>query len=308
MISDVRRNPRPRVSAEKQRISQVIYAQMQVSENWEDWRFFLAVARHGSLSGAARHLGVNQSTVHRRIAHLEGAHEAQLFDRMPRGYALSPLGEAVLPAVERLEEEVLSIRRTVSGADASLRGTIRFTTVLELFECVAPALAAFCAQHPGIELDVSTSSRRLRLGRHEADVALRPGLAPTEPDVVGRRLRPSPLGVYAAASYLSERGAPTSLAELGGHDAIVVRERSLLEHAKRAVVVDTKMAQAAACRAGFGLADLPCFLGDRDPALRRLFVIEPGDVHLWILVHVDLRRAARVRAFVDWLEAALEEA
>jgi len=287
-------------------------------ENWDDLRYFLAVARLHSLSAAARALSVNHSTVFRRIGALEQRLRARLFDRHPKGYELTAVGEEMLAIAERVEDDVLALDRRVLGRDQELSGRIRVTTVEEVAALLAPELAEFYARYPGIDLDVRSEQRVVSLSRREADVALRPGTRPDEPDVVGRLLCPGASGVYASRAYAERHGLPASAGRLAGHcfvsfsdDLRHISTRRWLEQqcpdAHISFRSNTMLGQLAAVRAGFGLAVLPCYVGDREPALVRAFV---GDEQLqfgmWLLVHGDLRQTARVRAFIDFLEQAID--
>lgn len=289
---------------------------MQRLENWDDLRFFLAVAREQGLSGAARALRVNQSTVSRRITQLEARLDARLFERHARGYRLTAVGEALLSIATKVEDDMLAVDRTVQGADRALRGTVRITTVDEVLEAIAPHLRSFREEYPGIDLEVSSALRVFSLSRHEADVAIRPGPPPTEPDVVGRKLVALPVAVYAAPEYLEARGRPRRPADLARHDAISftaglghgVFGRDTLGDARVVFRANSMSGQAIAARAGLGVASLPRFIGDPDPRLERLFSRRSDVVyHLWLLIHADLRQTARVRAFVDFLTQAVNE-
>jgi len=286
---------------------------MHSFENWDDLRFFLAVARGGGLSAAARYLRVNQSTVYRRIGQLEEALGASLFDRQARGYSLNSVGEHMLGLAEQVEEDVLALGRAVQGADNQLRGTVRITTVLEIFSLIVDHVATFRAQHPGIDLQVDTQQRVVSLSRREADIAIRPGDPPTEPDVIGRKLMPTATAFYASAAYLKGRRMPASSADLAAHDLISFPiGRNTPPGASDHNVVfraDSMSAQAMAARAGIGIALLPRFMGDRDDELVSLFE-PPSDrtYNLWLLIHADLRQTARVRAFIDFITEAVGRA
>ena len=290
---------------------------MQALDSWDDLRHFLAVARSGTLAAAARTLGVNQSTVHRRIAQLEEELGAQLFERQPRGYVLTAVGEQIVPLADRVEEDLLALHRAVVGADRQLHGTIRITTVDEIVERVAPHLSCFRERYPGIVLSVNTDLRLFSLGRREADVAIRPGRKPTEGAIVGRRLAGLATAAYASSAYLAGRGRPQAGAELVEHCLIdFSEERSQLDTSRwlrkvageESVVyrASSMVGQQIAAAAGVGVAILPCFMGDPDPRLERLFLV-PGfpDYSLWLLFHADLRQTARVRAFIDFIVEAI---
>ncbi len=287
-------------------------------EHWDDLRYFLAVARARSLSGAARELRVNHSTVFRRIAALERQLGSRLFDRLARGYALTAVGEEMMEIATRIEDDVLTLDRQVLGRDRQLSGSVRLTTVDEVFELIAPELSEFRNKYPGIQLDVNTDMQVLNLSRREADVALRPGGRPTEPDVVGRRLCDLASSLYASRSYLARRGTPRRRSDLKSHDVVtfdegrahVVTHRWLMEHAGADRVAfrgSSMIAQRAAVQAGLGIGILPRFVGDSDPELAP--VLRPFDewnYGLWLLIHRDLRQTCRVRAFLEFIAEVIE--
>jgi DNA-binding transcriptional LysR family regulator len=291
---------------------------MQRLESWDDLRHFLAVARLGTLAAASRQLGVNQSTVLRRIAQLEESLGARLFDRQPRGYTLTSVGEDMVTLAARVEDDVLALDRAVLGADRELRGTVRITTVDEVLHRVAPHLKCFCDRYPGITLDVNTELRLFSLTRREADVAIRPGRKPTEPEIIGRKLVGLATGVYASPDYLAGRKRPRRATDLNKHLLIdfgesranVGTSRWLRKVAPNARVVyraNGMIGQQVAAMAGLGIAVLPRFLGDPSPGLERLFAVRgKSDYSLWLLFHADLRQTARVRAFIDFITEEIE--
>ena len=290
---------------------------MQRLENWDDIRYFLSVARTGTLAAAARELNVNQSTVYRRVEKLEQALKARLFDRMPRGYALTAVGEEMVTLATRIEDDVLALDRTVSGADHQLVGSIRITTVDEILARIAPHLCSFRTNYPGIDLEVNTDQRLFSLSRREADIAIRPGTPPTEPDVLGRKLVRLASAAYASSKYLKGRKRPRRRVDLANHSLIgfdETRKHTTIDkwlrgqQANIRVVfrANSMMGQLIAVQAGLGIAILPCFMGDADPNLEKLFsVTEEGDYHVWLLVHSDFRQTARVRAFVEFVSKAV---
>jgi len=279
--------------------------------SWDDLRLFLAVARTGSLSGAARQLRVHHSTVFRRIGALEAALGVRLFERLPDGYALTPAGEEMLPSAELVEDEIAAIGRKVTGTDLRLSGKIRITTVDILTLGVLPGyLSAFRRAYPGILLDVVVSNTSLDLTRREADIALRASNRPSE-TLVGRRVARLAFGVYAARGY---GGAcpGTDLAQqdwIGFDDEHAPLARWFAAHVKGAQPVyrtNSIAAALGAAKAGLGLAPLPCGLADREPDLVRLQPLpEDFTLDLWLLTHQDLRRTARIRAFLDFISEAL---
>ena len=290
---------------------------MQKGLDWHDLQTFLAIARSGSLQGAARSLGVNHSTVFRRLNAFEAALGVRLFERLPGGYQPTPAGEDLRASAARIEQEVQGVERRLLGGDVRLIGSLRFTTTDTLAQgLLGPHLAAFHRRYPGIELELVTGNAFFSLSRREADVALRPGRQ-TEDAMVGRRLGWIAVALYGAQSYLAQRPPPLSADELGRHALIsgdaslghlpAVRWLAMLAPAAAVVLrCNSWLSQLAAARAGLGLAALPCFLGDAEPALVRVLPPEPALAsELWLLTHPELRRSARVRAFMDSLAAGL---
>jgi len=257
------------------------------SENWDDLRIFLAVARAGSLSGAARTLGVNHSTVFRRIGAFEAELGVRLFERQPGGYLLTPAGEELRDGALRVEEEIASLSRKVTGQDLRLSGTVRVTTIDMLaFGLLPRHLAGFRDAYPGIEVELVVGNAALNLSRREADVALR---------VSYRARRPEPdLALHDWIGFDSE------------HEALVRRVARFLPEARPMLRTNSVAAALSAAKAGMGLAPLPCGLADLEPDLVRIAPL-PEDFtrDLWLLTHEDLRQTARIRAFLDFLAEAL---
>ena len=283
------------------------------TQNWDDLRIFLAVARAGSLSGAARGLGVNHSTVFRRIGAFEEMLGVRLFERVPSGYLLTPAGEEMRDAALRVEEEVTAIGRKVRGQDLRLSGSLRITTIDMLALWLLPRhLTRFRQDYPGIELEVSVSNAALSLTRREADIALRIGNRPPE-NLVGRRVGRLVFAVYAARHYRERRLEK----ELESHDwigfdsehaALARRFAEFLPEVQPAYRVNSVAAAVAAATTGMGLAPLPCGIADREPTLERLCDLPDSfTLDLWLLTHEDLRRTARIRAFMDFMAEALAE-
>lgn len=281
------------------------------AENWDDLRIFLAVARAGSLSGAARSLGVNHSTVFRRIGAFERALDVRLFDRLQGGYVLTAAGEEMRESAQRVEAEIAALGRKVVGQDLRLSGTVRFATIDMLAVWLLPRhLAAFRLAYPGIELEVSVSNAAVNLSRHEADVALRLGNQPPE-TLVGRRVGRLFFAVYGAGR-MTDRDQDIPLAERdwigfdSDHQALVSRLKRFLPKVRPIFRVNSVAAAIAAAKAGIGLAPLPCGIADLEPDLVRIAPLpEAFAIDLWLLTHEDLRRTARIRAFLDFLADAL---
>ena len=279
--------------------------------DWDDLRVFLAVARAGTLSGAARVLGVNHSTVFRRLAAFEAGLGVRLFDRLPTGYIRTLAGEEMMEAAEAIEEQVAALERRVTGRDLELRGTLRVTTTDTIALSFGPRhIAAFHNAYPGIVVELSAVTERVSLSRRDADVAIRPTNTPPD-SVVGRRVARIAMAVYAArAGRDPPRFASPAFWQgpwLDGDEnlAHLSSARWLAAQAAPGATVfrgNNLTVLFEACRAGLGFAVLPCYLGDGDGALQRIGApIDDLAIDLWLLTHEDLRQTARVRAFLDFM-------
>lgn len=277
------------------------------AQDWDDLRLFLAVARAGSLSGAARSLGVTHSTVFRRIGAFEARLGVRLFDRLPGGYALTAAGEEMRDSVTRIEEEISALALKVTGQDQRPHGTIRITTTDLLAVGVLPRhIAAFRAEWPGIEIEVIVADTVLDLTRREADVALRLG-NPGQETLVGRRVGRLAFAAYAAADR--PLGDPAEGDWIGYGSAHGPLSRNLARwwpDARQVYRTNSIIAAHAGAKAGIGLAALPCVIADCDPSLIRAAAL-PEDfmLDLWLLIHEDLRQTARIRLFLDFMATAL---
>lgn len=274
--------------------------------DWENLRFFVELARSGSLSAASRRLGVDHTTVARRITALETALGVRLFDRLPRGYALTAAGERIAELAGRLEEDAFAIERFARGQSEEPAGTVRLSAppvVASAF--LTPRLAPFRRRFPRVVLEVIGDSRAISLSRREADLAVRLD-EPEHPGLIARKLGRMAYALYAAADYLADRTA-AEWEFVAYDDSLdhVPQQRWLRAVAGERPVVfraNDLASLFAAARAGMGVAVLPCFLGDPVPELVRLPADPaPAPRELWLLAHPDLRRAAPVRAVMDFL-------
>ncbi len=289
--------------------------------DWDDLRTFLMIARHRTLSAAARAMQVQQPTMGRRLEALEQRAGATLLQKTPTGYVLTPAGEAVFSTVERIEAETQTVERLIAGKDLRLEGTVRLTTVETLAaEVLSPILAAFRLDHPAVQVEIVAATRSLSLTKREADVALR--IAPfSQPDLVARKVGEMAYGLYASADYLARHDAPDWDRGAKGH-SVILTEPDLLEtpemrwlqtlapDASVSVVSNSRLIQRAAAREGMGLACLARYLGDGDRGLVRLQVagkMEPVR-DLWLGLHADMRHMPRIRIFVDALQDGLKRA
>ncbi|MFV1984436.1 MAG: LysR family transcriptional regulator [Thiohalomonadales bacterium] len=281
--------------------------------DWDNLRFFLAVARKGSIRAAAETLGVNHSTVTRRISAFEKKLGVRLFERLPNGYMLTPTGEEMLKSAQHVEEEIIKLDRQVIGRDAQLNGTLRVTMPTALAtHLIMPDISAFTKMYPNIQLELAFSSEEFNLRKREADVAIR--LTPNPPDyLVGRQILQPAKGVYASHDYLKNNNPqlhPDKLQWIGWENVSQPQWNSISLYSSSPIIhiADDLVAQLEAVKAGMGLAMLPCFIADTVPSLERLeFFSNNGTCGaLWILTHEDLRATGRVRAFIDFMLNAFE--
>ena len=280
---------------------------------WSDVQVFDAVREGGSIGAAARRLGVNHSTVLRRIAALEATLGVRLFDRLPRGYALTAEGHEFAAGVAGVSEQLEAAQRRVSNADRELRGRIRITapeTLAQIF--LVPLLAEFQSKHPQVQLELVTNDLFFNLTQREADVALRGSNEPPE-NLVGRRVGTLQTALYASKAYLETVTgrdparlrwvAPdASLSHLGSAKWIaahVAPENIALRVGSLAM-----LAQAVA--AGVGAGWLLCPVAGTLPDLDRIAPPRAEfDTDVWVLSHPDLRQVARIRALTEFLYARL---
>lgn len=277
--------------------------------DWDDLKFFLAVARTGTLRGGANALGANHATVSRRLSALEHAINARLFDRSKDGLQLTQLGEELLPRAMRIEEEIATASRAVAGQDARPSGIISLSMPPFLvFSSIAQDLAEFSNQYEDIELHIQTSNRFVDLGRREADVSLRIAYEIID-DVVGRKLLTYSKAVYCSEEYASQIGdnGGAGLHWIGWNEneaettAQWIR-KSPYPNATLRHRVNDGLPQMALAAAGVGLTYSPCFMAEPYPGLVRApFQTPIPDRSIWLFLHNDLRNTARIRLFVDFL-------
>jgi DNA-binding transcriptional LysR family regulator len=292
---------------------------MQRAPSWDELRTFVEVSRDGSLSGAARRLGLTQPTVGRHIDALEAALGLTLFTRSPRGLTPTPAALALEPHVEAMAAAAAALGRAASGEAAADRGAVRITASDVIgCEVLPPILAAFHADHPGIAIELALSNRTADLARRDADIAVRM-VRPTQSGLVGRRIGSSRIGLYAHRDYLTRFGEPRSLADLANHCVIGFdRDNSSFRGAgelARALTRETfgfrcdyDLAQLAALRAGVGVGGCQENIARRMPELVGLL---PNAFHyaleVWLVMHEDLKATRRVRLLFDHLAAGLTD-
>ncbi len=279
---------------------------------WDDLKLVLAIARTGTLAGAARALGVNHSTVFRRLNGFEDSLGVRLFDRLADGYALTLAGEEMRASAERVEHEIERLDRRIAGQDLSLSGALVVTTTDTVGRGIlGPHLADFNAAYPGISLDLVLDNQNVNMSKRQADIAVRPTLDPPEA-LVGRKICDLAFAPYLTDAYAARHGDGTdrltwvTVDESLAHLAAAQWFQRTQEKARVALRANSLDGVFIAAKAGIGAGVLPCFMADPDPAFHRITapIGEAGSA-LWLLTHEDLRRTARVRAFMDFMADAL---
>lgn len=281
---------------------------------WDDVKYFLAVARHGSTIAAARALKLSQSTVQRRVAELERRLGRELVKRHATGYSLTEFGHEMLPYAEQIERAALAFEQRKATVDRGEAGLIRVTCPEPIVYRIMKSslLDRFHALHPQLRVEFVMSDTYVDLARGDADVALRSG--DTDDDVlVGRKIADSIWSVYASTSYLERHGRPASTADLARHatvgfDGPMAANRAakwLKDVAPDAPVsarVTSVLALVAVAKSGVAVVPMPVALGDAEPELVRLFELVPELTRSWrILAHPDRRRTPAVSAFFDFI-------
>ena len=286
--------------------------------DWNDLKYFLAVAREGSTLAAAKTLRTSQTTVARRIAALEQALGFPLFEKRQAGYALTSAGEELLEKAGKVESSAEAFVDAASARTRDLSGTVRVTSEeIYALSLISPLLRDLHERHPEIIIELDTTSNLRDLGDGEADVALRSSSSEQPVGLVGRRLCVDDWTLYCSRDYAERHGRPTSVRALKRHAIVGGGGDNLWRHYQawlHSMDLEDRVAMhhasstglLTAVRSGFGVAVLPCIVGDADPDLIRC--IPPRDGHgrvLWLLTHERVRQEPRVRTVIDFLYARL---
>ncbi len=285
--------------------------------SWDDYRFFLAVARCGSLSAAARALSVTQPTVGRRVDQMECELKIKLFERTDSGFCLTDAGKATLHFAEAMDREAEGAGNCLARFLSTPKEIVRIATTLNIANCwLAEKLAAFKTTNPSVRLAIRVGIQRTDVSRYKADIALRMG-EPGDDQLFGRRIGQVHCGLYASQSYIEDRGAPETLDDLSNHSVIdsegeienlpqVTVLRDVVSNGEIDFGADNTTVQMAAVRCGLGIAALPCFMADPAPNFVRILP-ETFDipVDLWLLVNRDLKETGPVRRTYDFLARAI---
>jgi len=276
--------------------------------DWDDIRYFLAIARASTLSGAAKELNVSQPTVSRRLAVMEKSFGVKLFDQTINGYEVSTSGADILETAKHVEEELNSIDRKVFGQDWRLSGRLRITcTEVLANEYLPKYLDKFLQEHPDIDLSIVCTFQHPNLSRREADVAIRTTSQPPD-TLVGRRLMKAAMGVYSAIGKPVKRSADEwdwiGWQDEGFNRSLITTPFPQANIRHRVYDMQTMRSMA---RAGLGVAVLPVYMADTDLTMRRVIddPITETSPDIWVLTHPDVRRMARVRIFADFISKAI---
>jgi DNA-binding transcriptional LysR family regulator len=282
--------------------------------DWNDLRYFLAVARDGSTLAAARSLRVSQTTVARRIAALEQALGLPLFDKRQAGYTLTPAGDQLLERAGQVERAASGFVEASAAISRDTKGTVRITTQ-EIFAVtlLAPMLAELHRRHPEILIELDDSQEFRDLGEGEADIALRSAVGDLSAGIVGRRLGDDDWTLYCSKGYAAAHGVPTNRRQLKEHAFIGgggpklwraysawlhdlgLDDRVIMHHA-------SAMGLMSAIRSGLGIAVLPRIVADGDPDL--IQCVPPRGKHgrvMWLVTHERVRHSPPVRTVIDFL-------
>jgi DNA-binding transcriptional LysR family regulator len=281
--------------------------------DWDDLKYFLAVARHHSTIAAGKSLGLSQSTVQRRLSELERRIGQQLVRRHQTGYRLTELGEELLPYADRIEAAVADFELRTSDAARNLTGVIRVTCPEPIIGRMTKSslIDRFHARHPKLRVEFVTSDRYLDLSKGEADVAFRSG--DTDDELVGRKIADSIWAIYASYGYIEQHGKPQRIEDLSQH-LLVGFDETLSKHrasiwlgdvapdARMSARTNSVLGLVYAVKSGIGLGPLPTALGDAEPDLVRVLGPIAELSRSWrLLAHPDLRRVPRIAAFFDFI-------
>jgi len=279
--------------------------------DWNDLKYFLAVARHGSTIAAGKALRTSQSTVQRRLVELEGKIKRKLVSRTAAGYRLTDSGQEILPYAERIEAAVGDLERHLTDMGRDRAGVIRVTCPEPIVQRMRPLIDRFHARHPNLRVDFVMSDRYIDLSKGEADVAFRSG--DTDDELIGRKIADSVWAVYASHDYIARHGKPARIEDLLQHPLVCLDEsmsghrvanwlKEIAPSAKIAARNNSVLGMVYAVKSGVGIGPLPTAIADSEPGLVRVLGPIPELARSWrILTHPDLRRTPRIATFFDFV-------
>lgn len=278
--------------------------------DWNDLKYFLAVARHGSTTAAGKALRISQSTVQRRLIELEKNIKRKLVSHTVSGYRPTDFSQELLPYAERIEAVVGDFERHVSDTGRDRRGVIRVTCPEPIVQRMRPLIERFHARHPNLRVEFVMSDRYLDLSKGDADVAFRSG--DTDDELIGRKIADSVWALYASQDYVARHGKPVHIEDLSQHPLVCLELMSGHRVAKwlKEVAPDAKitarnnsvLGMMYAVKSGLGIGPLPTAIADGEPGLVRVLGPIPELVRSWrLLTHPDLRRTPRFATFFDFV-------
>lgn len=288
-----------------------------VTYDWNRARAFLVTAEEGSLTAAARALGLTQPTLSRQVEALEKELSLMLFERIGRGLVLTPAGIELLEHVRGMGEAATRLSVAASGQSQSLDGPICITAS-EAYAAflLPPIIARLRRAHPGLEVEIIASNATTDLRRREADIAIR-NVASTQQELIARKIRDDSAHMYAAGSYLDTLGPLKSLDDLEGADFLGFTSTVVMIEALNAlglavtrknfpVVCDNHLVQWEFVKNGAGIGLITEDIGDAEPRVRRVMPsMAPINIPMWLVAHRELNTSARVRAVFDFLALEL---
>ncbi len=289
---------------------------MHIDKGWDDYLYFLKVATSGTIKEASQELGVNYSSVFRRINALEERLQVRLFERLKSGYTLTRAGEDILDRVQQVEEQMNAIHRLIQGKDVHLRGYLKISTTDTIgYYWLPPFIAQFKVLYPDIIIDIDIKTRFTNLSKREADIVM-PAVN-NQPDyMVGKKLAPIYVRLYGTSNYVEKNGAPKTADDLHQHAFIMPNDalaglpankwlRKYVEDKNIVACCDKLTGLYHLASQDLGLTVLPHYLGASDPNLVELMELPPEcNHHIWILTHPDIRFTARVKAFMQFMYQA----
>lgn len=287
-------------------------------ENWDDIRIFLAVARQGGLASASNQLGVNHTTVARRLTNLETSLRAKLVTRSPAGVTLTPAGQKFVQHAERIEFEALSAQQQVC-VDGMVSGKVRLATREGVGAwLICPKVAQLSRRYPDLKLELVSEARTVSLLKRDADITISLQY-PSQSRVIVQKLVDYRLGLFASASYLREFGPINTVEELSRHDVLWYLDdyvdideqrymQRIVANSRAGFRATNILAQYVALTAGMGVGIIPVYQAGQDPALVRVLPDEIEEMRTyWLSVHPDAQGMPHVRAVIDFILEVIRE-
>lgn len=288
-------------------------------ENWDDIRVFLAVARQGGFAPAAHNLGINHTTVARRLSTLETALRTRLVNRTPTGATLTPAGQNFLYHAERMEKEALAAEQRVYTADGSVSGKVRLATREGVGAwLICPKVAQLRRRYPALNLELVSEARTISLLKRDADITISLQY-PQQDRVIVQKLTDYRLGLFASPEYLREYGPINSIEELSNRDVIwylddvvdIAEQRymqRIVANSRAGFRATNILAQYTALVTGMGVGIIPVYQAGQDPGLVRVLPDQVEEIRTyWLSVHPDAQELPNVRAVMDFVLEIIRE-